>query len=526
MIYIFIRRGAEVLKNIFAFIPNEYLKNENLIDDFIYEKIPLLLDDGEISNSFMNADFYDIIDNKLKNLDNIQVLADMTLNLCAPYLSIHMEKKSLTQVPFASIVDTMAANNINDVFTNDIFDSSTTYREDLKNILICSYFYIQTVKKIHVKINNEGILNYCTNLKRRLAKTNDNYVVSEQFIYNKICQWNKRINTKNLNYFFDDKLNSLVDVELLLPFIYSLSCGKNPTNIGKFLKLLQLVTVNKDFSDSLFDEYNMRHFTLMDNLTDKTRNDAKICISMYNQIVLERLTNLNFINKLYQSELRDVHPRILQDICSFANLPLIKTRLNILDFIMNNPKFYKVTSPDKYYNWQVFIKNVCFHKIMCTIPIILLVFHMLTTRKKKLNDNNKKLLDSTIEYFKRNHFKWQFFKQGKNTLLPNMISFANNEIYSSSNYCRFFDNIHSQFLIQTKQLSEKNFFCCLSSCYKGLPNFFNHKIATIGSTITPYNPANDIVTEQIDDLKKKEQELKHREWKIRMREQELGIHDN
>ena len=302
------------MKNIFSFSTHELLSlltnclasNNNSIDEasndlgqLIYRYIPLH-DVDEFTFKAFNERLINKIETKSAD-SNIIKLAELTLDLCQPYLkyefstsaSDHLKTliHSGSFIPFEQI----------ETFQNDFY-TNHSYRDQLIDFVILSYVY--TKSKINIPSDNF--------LKIFAYNVPPDSECDLKVVKDKLSRMNPRRNNSTtqtkpppflLPFFeYDTKdpiFNSWYDGQIILGLINSHAKTKNPfvdieskkhTNLQSFLKSFHNINLNAK-----------RKLDITSLIEDKSINKTDLSnrIYTYNQFLLERIGNFNFINKVY-----------------------------------------------------------------------------------------------------------------------------------------------------------------------------------------------------------------------------------
>ena len=189
---------------------------------------------------------------------------------------------------------------------------------------------------------------------------------------------------------------SLYDVPIMLglvsaykkhnPFLHIKFDPTHKVNLTKFLSNFDLFkhfpNMNNDIG--LVSEVIRRFHKTEDKQSTKLLEDK---FWSYYNYSLERVTNINLINKCYAIAATTESPTApLDSITPLASYPLLKFRLTLLELYTN--KWFK--APE----WQrgalaLALQNIIQHQIYCTLPLMNIVFHMLVLLKKGLNADTK-----------------------------------------------------------------------------------------------------------------------------------------
>lgn len=442
------------MKNIFSFISNEILMNQQQLEQIIYTMIPLT----KLGNPLVPLKtFHENINNKLYDIKDIKDIADVTLDLCTSYL--------VPNIPMTSSFEEITLSHkllmspTYEHINKSIFNN--TYKSELKTLMTLSYFYTKNIEYKPIHKNDERLLKFFENKFSPSYKTkqhNDpDYYLDPRKLRDKLHYFFKRNNNQPFMPFFFEgnpikkswsmKIMSVLDIEILLALIRSSSKKKNPfvssmspnININMFLQNLNLVTLD-----------STRESSILNYFSDSSITPTQLCI--YNDFFLERITNLNFINAFYQlkTNLSFIPDPIISSLTNFIISPLLSTRLEILNYICN----YSQTpglSFDVFPLISNYLEKIFSHQILCALPITNLVFHYLMNIKFK----NSSLFNEQIDYFFKNNDN-HFFNFNTNKVIP-MKHPLPTKPNNNTEYINLMNIIYKKFIFKSKYYSTHNF---------------------------------------------------------------------
>jgi|GEM_PF-3182681 len=425
------------MKNLFAYIDNEILTNMNELQNIIFRLIPLKSYNGNIK-LFENINQIEKLDNweslfefSIDSDKNIlEQVSAIVLDLCNPYLYFHknLPPKNLIQELFSPHKNTTMEELWYSFETNIV--NSPTYMDELKNIMILSYSYIRTMNKKRISNESNIITDYIFNKNNNkngispralndkisiLKKNNNGQIILPQFLSNF---------SQNNNNLLD--IRSYLDIEVIVGLLNSRSKTKNPFigktnldnesrrydfhfNLDGFLRNFSGITLNKTQKPSVF----------LDSKNTITFHH----LIAHNQFCLERFTNINFINTLYDLyEQQHISPILSNALREYMSLPLVNTRLNILKFHHNliNDVANTILPYDFYEKWASRLRHFFLEQLFCTIPIVLIVFQYLMMLLEKNESFMNKISIDMDTYFKKSYTNddFQFFHYDDDVLSP------------------------------------------------------------------------------------------------------------
>lgn len=477
------------MKNLFslttdAFIYNKSKNANNLLGELIHQYIPL---EGVSEIEFIY--FKNTLVEKIKKFEadtDIENLANLTISLCDPYLKYIVPTDPQYNIKYITSMDILQPNEIESIQNNlytDAFDN------ELKNLMILSYFYKRSTG--YGKIFKKDFANYFYRATHDFEMTPTDEVIINRFLYDKIFKINSSNKPKKfLSTFLNYEKGTLIfdswyDVQIILGLIFSDKKSKNPfvppdkntlTNINSFLNSFKCISLNDDLNLNILPKND-------EKLTDL--NIRKESIYIYNQFILERIGNFNFINCLYQAKKDACLPQGSLDILkNLVNCPLLNFRLNVINEFSDFYKRYLKNHPNFMDESNSYFYKLILHQIHCTIPIIDIVFHYLFS----LVNDKQAILNSSSEYFKKLNLDnsmifFEYQENNKNLITPKIYK----AIYSKNDkeYLQLGNDIYSAFLIKSFDISEnKNLGNNLLSIHYSQQEFLRMKLIDISMKYT------------------------------------------
>lgn len=464
------------MKNIFSLATTEFLSHIKHNNEFIgpleqaiYRYIPL----EEINILF--ADFAGYKNNLIKMIkevsgdSDISKLAELTLSLCKPYLKYEVSISNTLLSPFK---DSLVPIEPIKEFSEFVYSESFIY--ELKTFMILSYVYSQSRCKLPIKKNAINKLLH----QKRPSKSEDEG--NARPIYDKLF----KIYALNQNDFYylnsfldyrgkDITFNSWYDIEIVLGLIDSAARSKNPfvppktgksdpINIKRFLKAFQDININKHKQINIL--------SCIDKTTIETYQLTENKIFIYNQFMLERIGNFNFINKLYNLQQKmSLSIENFPALFELANCPLLQFRLNFLEYCeLQFNKYFKgnrLQLPE----WNFFLYRIILHQIMCTLPIIDLVFHYLAYLATSLPQFRSFFQTSIDNYFDKlteNKLYELYQYSDETTFTPVPIQKFPPDIFNQ-NYTQLFIAVYNNLLYRSNSSFVQDFGKKLFDIYDG-----------------------------------------------------------
>lgn len=456
------------MQNIFSFIPNYYLQSNKDIEHIIYQLIPLT----NHYNPFVSLDSFkkslekDIIHTINNNSNIIEGIANLTLMLCDKYL-----RPNITLPRHRTCID---ENFIIDHKTNDFYKNffeNTSYKIELKDLMVFSYFYTQTIHAKHISEHDPDIIKFFADTYSSKSNLNDTDCSPDpRKLVDKIYCFSKANNNNpilpvffnsNKNDHCSTKFKSYLDIELLLglvrsssprinPFISSKENKNSKININRFIKNLNFITIN-----------NNNPYSILKYIKETAISPS--ILALYNDFFLERITNINFINSLYNliNDFPDLPKSFTKSLDNFVISPLINTRLELLNFVkirLNNCKTEIERNPEILDDIAAILNNIFLHQIYCSNPITILVFHylMMQTREYlKKNPSPNISIDSELTSYleKTCHNKFFLDVDNNNTISTNCPIPSDS---TDTKYMHLVRSIYNHFIEKTPGYADHN----------------------------------------------------------------------
>lgn len=457
----------------------------NSVLDIIYKYLPLK-DIDPISNF---TEFKQTLIGKI-NTCSIDQIGDLTLDLCQNYIKSPNIKPSplifnpLFQAKIELPNEQKAiVTQLAEAFQEDLFKPSI-YLKELKQLMILDYCYRKSYspikkadladlfkqKSLYSTQQSPDELIYCRDAKKiydrldiiyRSSNSAPRHTNQPDFLY-PFSEGTVASKTAPPNAKIYLAIKSWYESEIFLGLIRSNSKKKNPfglsnrtnkngqpikSNLKLFLNGFKGITISSDYK-----------FSTLSKIDPKTIDELNLCdekLQIYNQFILERLSCINFINKLYKlNSINSLPFDTLQSLKEFVLSPLLHFRLRVLDFHEKHYSTCLKPYPECLSIWNTFLQKTLMHQITCTLPILKLIFYSLMNLKLLSLDESSD--DSFTEYFsmlaKSSHFK--FYKYDKNFIpMPNLSEFPSNIL--DENYTKFNDTIYETLCFKTARLSQK-----------------------------------------------------------------------
>lgn len=446
------------MKNIFV-IPDLYsLSVEKKVDEsyfgsILYRSIPLcyeFLDSGDPRRPDAGDSYFNFGDKlkkilleKLEKNKSAYSIAEMAIALCSPYLKYESKQinNEIHHLDWETRLDLIEEydkerKNILNLFYESIYKES--YKEELIHFIILSYHYNKSLMKLK---KGEEVQRVYGEKKKTASSVSDKLVK-----FYKTERKNKSIilspfinrsESNNIDFY------SHYDIEILLGLIESTNEAYNPflhlsnfeyseVNINKFLSLFKNMHLNKK---------------------DEIKNDFySEEIFIYNQYLLERITNLNFINLLY--ELQNKYKEYNKDLNSLYQIaasPLLNFRLDFLNAIysiLGKIRSSKIIYIDGYkriiYHES---REILKHQLACVLPILNFTFYYLISLSQKEGIEVDSLFK---QYFNEPNLKEKlsFFTSGMDcTPLPAKKPLPSNT--KDKNYQKLIIEVYRSFIYKT-----------------------------------------------------------------------------
>ncbi len=476
----------DFMDNIFSPTTNDLIKqydinNHKELLEVIFRYIPLELDDNI---PFKSTDLESILFNNLqiyiddKKTIDIEKIAQLTLKLCDKYI-IDFFKIPFQTKPFINNDIDFIKNNF---FTEHLRQLKKTwndkdYLDELKFFLI---LFLEYKNSAHDKpISHSKIIQFLTN---SLEFKTGNYETLT------------RIKLTSFKNFFkikpDDNTIKKCYLDAFFPALQqSLSLDKHTFTFNSYYDSIIFAGLSKSFhpksnpflfehsSDLSYDKYNvnMKKFLNAFNCkkyTITTKNSQYIYYNplvsnIYNQFVLERLSNANFINLLYGIK-QKLHyiPNLLFELSSF---PLLKTRINLLTIFeksyQNNNNHMFVKEFESYFS----------SKINAVITTTISIASIVSTYLFYLLKSRNIIIESTsfFDNISENN-KYHLFKSTED-LLPLEGAFPTN--IKSIDYQSIIRSVISLNNEQTNNFANKNNFVkIITNSYREQEKFLIYQL--------------------------------------------------
>ncbi|CQR73449.1 hypothetical protein SOV_52220 [Sporomusa ovata DSM 2662] len=455
------------MKNIFSLTTSDFLSDISLckkqkielLEQVIYRYIPLK---SNIVHGFTEykEDLINIIKEASGDSDIVK-LAELTLSLCDPYLKHEVQVSNAAFIQSNNFIPVQPIKEFLECMYSDLFIN------ELKTFMILSYVYSLSKCKSPLK---KKIISRILNFKKYNSVSGESNPRPIYDKLNKIYILNKN-DFVYLSSFLDYKdtqitFNSWYDSEIVLGLIDSAVKSKNPfvpktdelepTNIRLFIKAFQDISINK--------HTRIKMLSLVDNASIKKYHLSENRFYIYNQFFLERIGNFNFINKLYNLQQKlSLSIDSLSALLELTNCPLLRFKLDFLDFCESQYNKYFEHHRLELPEWNLFLHQSILHQLLCTLPILDLVFHYLaylatefcqfkaffkTSIDNYFNELIKTELYDLFEYSPENPFVPNpYYKFPSDVSNQNYIDFSN-KVYRTlthrSNYMSERDNIYKK----------------------------------------------------------------------------------
>lgn len=396
------------MKNLFFFNDEILGKGKDYLERCIFYTIPL----NEFDNPLYIKNYLDDVSEEentletfrkeckmyLSTIRTVDELTDYVLEVCSSY--IYPMEKHVNTSNFPQMIYQIGYQKM-DKFL-DKLRRDCTYIAELKDMMILSYLYKIYQQKIFK--TDERLLNY---YKKKINLKTNEYSICQ--ITNKTHYFNKK--TSILKYYVDkgQEFTSILDCEPIVTFINHLDAKRNifivkdeqvKRNLFKFCQDMSFLTVENTDSTCISSDIYLSKKIGLNKMPSNT------IFSIWNNFVLERLSNLNFLTRLYQREsIYSINPMLLTETFRYANSPLISTRLKIIEWLLD--EFEKLSTYDLQYQWIELFRRLYYHQIMCVIPITLMVFHyFMELIEPDIREDIEKSMDT---YFEKVYDRYLFF---------------------------------------------------------------------------------------------------------------------
>lgn len=486
------------MKNIFFFASDNFWEND--IENIIFSLIPLDLE--EPNPLISKKTFRKSIQNKMGKINDIDDIADICLKLIKPYLFFN----SLVQPTFNNpeLLNRMIEHNYYKDLLECVFMRNKDYLQEIKDIMILSYIYQKSQNEIKINENDTSIkkakqftmttrffkndnrlLFYFYNIiMNNTAIKTVNDIKDNRKIYDKIGIFKRMVNGAFVKTFFGKNLdmNSIYDIELFLSLINHPTKIRNPF-INNDEKLTNIKTFFKDLSAISLSERKKN--TILHYMNENVTASDLQKLYVYNDYLLEKITNMNFINGLYKlMDKNRFDLNHIQPLIQFIASPMLRTRLKLIKYIQLNTMPSIEIHPD----WLIFMEKLFAHQIMCVLPISILVFYYLMMLKGKMLNTDK--------YFKNYSRRVTFFRYNEEDLViePQYYAISKNVIKNKI-YRKYMDSCYDKFIMLTTYYDNNNYDYHLSKITKQWSNILTNILTNINVPRNTNNPDNIVLAE-------------------------------
>lgn len=384
------------------------------LERYIYSSIPMDIqkedDKKEISSFFMTkGEFIRSLRKLVLSKSSLYEIAILSITLIKSYIDFKDNYFEMNNWNSERILEYQNIKKYLKKVNNIMNFNDDTYKKDLCNLMILSYFY--TTGTIDV---------YKNKLDDYLESLNNNKVKTGSRLYtNVIYNYTSRNQNKDKKryllptYFNEDfKINNIFDIEIILSLLKHPTKKKNPfyheeiteldiifdtnTDIMNFFKVLKDISLNNDHKNqhilelfNILKDNRFKEPLLKDDYFKEPllKNDLFIekpeMIYVYNQFILERILNINFINKLFKLK-NKVKMTLIDNLKDLIVCPLLNTRMKLLSMIMEDDKLLSYLNDNfREHYFERNIQNLIEHQNKCVIPLAITIFHYLMTFKIK-----------------------------------------------------------------------------------------------------------------------------------------------
>lgn len=487
------------MKNIFFYASNNFFDND--IENLIYALIPLNIE--ERNPLITKKTFRKSLQKQINTAVDIDDIADICLDLVEPYL--YLSTSILPTLDTNELINRMQLHEYCNNLLNQVFIKNRDYKQELKDIMVLSYIYQNSKNEIKISKNDTDIKKAKQFTKTTRFLKNDNRLLfyfykmiinnaaietaddieDNRKIYDKICIFKKKSNNAFTETFFgkNPEMISIYDIELFLSLINHPAKNRNPfinhedklTNLKIFFKDLSAISLSGKKENTIL-HYMNENVTLADLQKLWT----------YNDYLLERITNMNFINSLYKFiDKNRFDLNHIQPLIQFIASPMLRTRLKLIEFIQLNT----MSSIENYPEWLIFIEKLFTHQIMCVLPISISVFYYLMMLRGKMVNTDK--------YFKNYLRRSTFFRYNEKDLViePQCFSIqkgtTNDKLYQ-----KYIDNCYNKFIMLTAYYNDNNYDHNLVEVTKQWSNNLINILTTINVPRNTNNPYNIILAKE------------------------------
>lgn len=487
------------MKNIFFYASNNFFDND--IENLIYALIPLNIE--ERNPLITKKTFRKSLQKQINTAVDIDDIADICLDLVEPYL--YLSTSILPTLDTNELINRMQLHEYCNNLLNQVFIKNRDYKQELKDIMVLSYIYQNSKNEIKISKNDTDIKKAKQFTKTTRFLKNDNRLLfyfykmiinnaaietaddieDNRKIYDKICIFKRKSNNAFTETFFgkNPEMISIYDIELFLSLINHPAKNRNPfinhedklTNLKNFFKDLSAISLSGKKENTIL-HYMNENVTLADLQKLWT----------YNDYLLERITNMNFINSLYKFiDKNRFDLNHIQPLIQFIASPMLRTRLKLIEFIQLNT----MSSIENYPEWLIFIEKLFTHQIMCVLPISISVFYYLMMLRGKMVNTDK--------YFKNYLRRSTFFRYNEKDLViePQCFSIqkgtTNDKLYQ-----KYIDNCYNKFIMLTAYYNDNNYDHNLVEVTKQWSNNLINILTTINVPRNTNNPYNIILAKE------------------------------
>lgn len=487
------------MKNIFFYASNNFFDND--IENLIYALIPLNIE--ERNPLITKKTFRKSLQKQINTAVDIDDIADICLDLVEPYL--YLSTSILPTLDTNELINRMQLHEYCNNLLNQVFIKNRDYKQELKDIMVLSYIYQNSKNEIKISKNDTDIKKAKQFTKTTRFLKNDNRLLfyfykmiinnaaietaddieDNRKIYDKICIFKRKSNNAFTETFFgkNPEMISIYDIELFLSLINHPAKNRNPfinhedklTNLKIFFKDLSAISLSGKKENTIL-HYMNENVTLADLQKLWT----------YNDYLLERITNMNFINSLYKFiDKNRFDLNHIQPLIQFIASPMLRTRLKLIEFIQLNT----ISSIENYPEWLIFIEKLFTHQIMCVLPISISVFYYLMMLRGKMVNTDK--------YFKNYLRRSTFFRYNEKDLViePQCFSIqkgtTNDKLYQ-----KYIDNCYNKFIMLTAYYNDNNYDHNLVEVTKQWSNNLINILTTINVPRNTNNPYNIILAKE------------------------------
>ena len=399
------------------------------VTELLFKYFPLSFSDERIAGydetqwltvSDFKKSFESACDYVSKAEDPIKEMICMTFDMCKYYNTYHTCRSRAPEniLQKRPLVEYKITHTLNKFFDA----TSSSYQEDLRNLLMLSLFYTASmffdgdstglsVKEIssafydafHAALETKNERNDSEN---KIVNRIKNFTAHDAGFLEQIFNREEKVNRNedNNNSHPENhnklRLQTIYDAEFLCLVTSSTTFKKNPfvnwnrsvdpknqvinSNVKKFLEQRDPIILtdndNKSFIKELIKVSKGRKETAKCPLCNATKDIKEIytllakTASLYNNFFLERFTHCNFLNCLWKYEFNSSGLQSTYNLNQFCLSPLLKYRLKVIEFHAKEEikKSHDIVFIEK---WNIVLRNIINQQVFCTIPVMVLVFH-------------------------------------------------------------------------------------------------------------------------------------------------------